>query len=248
MGYIGTEDDITQAKEIDRMKSEFVSLSAHQLRSPVSTIRWSIESMMKNKDVPINIAGHLSDVYSAVLTMNDTINLLLNVSRFELGTVQLNGSPIDLQKVVKDVLNWRHKEILTKGLKLSYSTSSNTSKIIGDEQLIRIILDNLISNAIKYTPNAGNIEISLSSQKENILFKITDSGIGIPMADQSKIFTKLFRGSNVKKVDPSGLGLGLYLVKLIIDLKGGKIWFDSNEDKGTTFFVEFPKTIKSIHK
>jgi signal transduction histidine kinase len=101
-----------------------------------------------------------------------------------------------------------------------------------------------VSNAVKYTPDNGIINISLESEEKDVLFRIKDTGVGIPIEDREGIFTKLFRGANVKSIEPGGLGLGLYLIRLIIDLKGGDIWFESEEGKGATFFVEFPKKVR----
>jgi len=240
--------DINERKQLDQVKTEFVSLSAHQLRSPLAVIRWYTETLIKAKDFPKNLKSYLMEVYSATLAMNDTVNLLLDVSRFELGTVQITGTEVELPKIILDVVNSHESAALSKAIKISDTTKEKIPEIIGDAKLIRVIIDNLVSNAIKYTPEAGKIEVNLVPQANNILFKIKDSGIGIPVEDQPKIFTKLFRGSNVKKVEPSGLGLGLYLIKLIVDLKGGKIWFESEEGKGTTFFVEFPKEVKMKSK
>lgn len=240
--------DVTERIKLDESKTEFVSLSAHQLRGPVATIRWYTESLMKAKAFPANLEGNLTEIYKSILSMNDAINLLLNVSRFELGTVEIKGAPVNLRGVVMDVLSEQEKFIKDRDIKVTNSTKVKIPDIIGDVDLIKIILENLIGNAIKYTPKGGKINVSLTPQEDNILFKIKDSGIGIPIKDQPKIFTKLFRGSNVKKLEPRGLGLGLYLIKLVVDLKGGSIWFESEEDKGTTFFVEFPKRIKTTAK
>jgi PAS domain S-box-containing protein len=246
-GIIVNFRDINERKQLDQVKSEFVSLSAHQLRSPLGVIRWYTESLMSEKTFPSKLKSYLSEIYTAFLNMNETVNLLLDVSRFELGTMTLNRESVDLNLIVQNVLEGRKKQINDKKLKITVA-GDKIPEILGDPKLIRVIIENLVSNAIKYTPPEGKIDITLASQKENILFKITDTGAGIPIEEQDKIFTKLYRGSNVRKVEPSGLGLGLYLIRLIIDLKGGKIWFESEEGKGTTFFVEFPLKIKTPQK
>ncbi len=236
--------DVTEHQKIDEAKTEFVSLSAHQLRSPLSTIRWYTEALMKEKTFPKSLKSYLLEVYEAVLNMNETISLLLDISKFELGTVQVSIGNVDLNSIVDEILISKNKQILDKNLTIIKDYKNEIPEIIGDARLIKIIIENLISNAIKYTSQGGKITLNFTPEKDTILFKITDTGIGIPVKDQEKIFTKLYRGSNVKEVQQTGLGLGLYLIRLIIDLKGGSIWFESEEGKGTTFFVEFPKKIE----
>lgn len=240
--------DVTERVKLDESKTEFVSLSAHQLRSPVASIRWYTESLMKEASFPVNLKKYLDEIYAAILSMNETVNTLLDVSRYEMGTIRVSGAKVDLTKLVSDAIQEKNRLISQKNIKVVNSTKKEIPEVIGDETLIHLILENLLSNAIKFSPVGGLIDVSLIPQKESVLFKIKDSGVGIPTADQPKIFTKLFRGSNVNKIDPSGLGLGLYLVKQIIQLKGGDIRFESKENKGTTFFVEFPKKIKTTSK
>ncbi|HKB88645.1 MAG TPA: MASE1 domain-containing protein [Patescibacteria group bacterium] len=237
--------DINERMQLDKVKSEFVSLSAHQLRSPLSIIRWYSESLIKDKKFPAALMEYLHQIYSAALAMNDTVNLLLDVSRFELGTVQISGGPVSIDEIINDVLREKSVLISGKNIKFINTTKEKMPEIIGDPKLVRVIIENLVSNAIKYTPIGGNVEVGLTQEATDILFIIKDSGVGIPLADQNKIFTKLYRGSNVRSTGSSGLGLGLYLVKLITDLKGGKIWFKSQEGKGTTFFVQFPNELKN---
>ena len=108
--------------------------------------------------------------------------------------------------------------------------------------MTRIIFQNLISNAVKYTPENGNVWISMKLERDDVLISVRDNGFGIPKGQQSKIFEKLFRADNVQNKEVEGTGLGLYIVKAIIEQSGGKIWFDSEENKGTAFFVTVPLT------
>ncbi len=235
--------DINDRMQMDKVKSEFLSLSAHQLRSPLSIIRWYTESLLSEKSFPKELITYLTELYKAALNMNETVNLLLDVSRFELGTMKVETTEVDMKALVKEVLASKKQLIITKGLLVASEGEGEIPEILGDPKLIKIIIENLLSNAIKYSPAGGKITMSIKEGPDNILFKIADTGIGIPIEDQQKIFTKLYRGSNVKKVEPSGLGLGLYLIRLIVDFNGGNIWFESEEGKGTTFFVEFPKKV-----
>lgn len=237
--------DIEDRMALDKVRNEFVSLSAHQLRSPLSIIRWYVEALIKDQKVTDPVRSYLTEIFKAVMNMNETINLLLDVSRFELGRVHITSAPVALPQTIQTLIKDKNLEITSKGLIIT-TAFRDVPEILGDEKLIKVVIENFLSNAIKYTPKGGKIHISLIPQEHNILFKITDTGIGIPLDDQSRIFTKLFRGSNVKSVSPGGLGLGMYLVKLIVDLVGGTIRFESEENIGTTFFVEFPKKTKII--
>ncbi len=242
-GIVVNFRDINEKMKLDQVQKEFVSLSAHQLRSPLSIIRWYSESILQ-KEIPEELKKNLKEIHKASLDMNSTVNLLLDVSRFELGRVKIKGTEVDLPSVLKNILAEKDSPLRFKKIKIIDKTPEKPREIVGDARLIGVILENLVSNAIKYTPERGKIEVSFENQPGNVLFKIKDNGVGIPQSEQSKIFTKMFRGSNVKNIEPGGLGLGLYLVRLIVNLKGGKIWFESREGKGTTFFVEFPDKIK----
>jgi signal transduction histidine kinase len=243
--------DINDQRRLDMIKGEFVSLAAHQLRTPLAVIRWYSEDLKNKYKSASTSAGEkvvkkkIKEIYAAGVRMNDIINHLLEVSSMELRTIKIQVSIINLNNIVQKVINNHLAMIKRKKLKVIFEPVQ-LPDIIGDERLIEIILSNLLSNATKYTPIEGTILISLLPNKNNILFKIKDSGIGIPKTEKDKIFTKLHRSQNAKQIDSGGLGLGLYLVKLIINLKGGKIWYKSKLGEGTTFFVEFPKRIKTI--
>jgi len=119
---------------------------------------------------------------------------------------------------------------------------------LADQEKVGLVIQNLLENAIKYTPEEGTIQISLGQEKNNILFKIKDSGVGIPQDQQNRIFTKFFRGSNVMRLETDGSGLGLYTAKNIIDAHKGKIWFESQEGQGTTFYFTLPIMSKDKNK
>ncbi len=247
--YVGLERDITKAKEIDRAKSEFVSLASHQLRTPLSTIRWYVEILLSgdagkfNKDQE----EYLKEVEEANRRMVELVDALLSVSRIEMGTLTMKSEPVDLKEVAKNVLAELRPQIMTKKQKVIEDYHKGIPVINSDKRLMHIVIMNLMSNSVKYTPIGGEVKIEItiekpkdSRKKDKILIKVSDTGMGIPEKQQPKIFTKLFRADNVKKSDTTGTGLGLYIVKSIVDHSKGKVWFKSKEGKGTTFFVELP--------
>src|SRR5581483_10761290 len=134
--------------------------------------------------------------------------------------------------------------IKSKKIRVVKSYTGDLKHIKADRKIIRLILQNLISNAAKYTPHKGEIELTLQQKltegASTLSIKVRDSGVGIPKSQQAKIFTKLFRADNIKPLDTEGTGLGLYLVKSFVDLCKGKIWFKSKEGKGTLFYIELP--------
>lgn len=245
--------DINERLRLDQARTEFISLSAHQLRSPLSVIRWGIESLATDEPLSEGSKKNLSDMYIATLNMNETIGTLLGVSRFELGTVSVIQGDVNFPVIISEILADKKHQISDSRILIKQLFPPNFPEIQGDAKLVKVVIENLISNSLKYTPPGGVIEINLTSgegegpQRDKVLLAIKDSGVGIPADERDKIFTKSFRGSNVRKSVPGGLGLGLYLVRLIVQMLGGKIWFESEEGKGSTFFVEFPKGSKKLN-
>lgn len=242
IGTIEVFRDITKEKEIDKAKTEFVSLASHQLRTPLTTISWYTE-MILNGDVgkvTSNQKKYLNEIYQGNKRMIVLVNTLLDVSRIEMGTLAINLESIQLKNIAESVLSELKGKIITKNIVLDKNYDSKLGIIKADPRLIKIILDNLFSNAIKYTLDNGEISIDISLQKTDILIKVWNNGPSIPKEAQPKIFTKLFRDDLAKQRDPDGIGLGLYIVKSILNNSGGKIWFQSEENKGTTFYVTFP--------
>ncbi len=243
IGAISIFRDITKEKEIDRAKSEFVSLASHQLRTPLSTIGWCAEMLLsgdagkptkKQKE-------YLSEIYSAKEKMADLVAALLNVSRLELGTFMIDPQSVDLQDIAKSIINELKPEILKKKIAIEEEYDKDVPvDFIADINLIRIIFQNLISNAVKYTPEKGKVRIAIEKKNDTILIQVQDSGCGIPERQQEKIFTKLFRADNARSIATDGSGLGLYIVKSVLDNSGGRIWFSSKENEGSTFYVTLP--------
>jgi len=157
-----------------------------------------------------------------------------------LGTFIVEPEKVDLKKIVRSVLDEFKVKIDEKKLKITFVISKSFPKYLLDPKLTRIIVQNLVSNSIKYTANGGRVKIAVGQVKDKILISVLDDGCGIPAGQQSNIFNKLFRADNARVLDPDGTGLGLYIVKTILANVGGEIWFKSREKKGTNFFVTLP--------
>lgn len=241
-GCVVTFRDVTEAQKMDKAKTEFVSLASHQLRTPLTSIKWITEMFLNGDIGPITATqkDSLKIVNKASQRMVALIRALLNVSRLELGTFSITTEPLEISKVVDDTVVDFNMQIKDKKIKIIKKYSSKLPTTTSDPILLKIIIQNLISNAINYSTPETSLTIKIGKDKNNFLLTVSDHGIGIPKKDQSKVFTKLFRASNAQLFQTDGTGLGLYLTKSIIDSVGGKIWFDSEANKGSSFHVQLP--------
>ena len=241
---VGIERDVTKEREIDRAKTEFVSLASHQLRTPLSTISWYVQMVLNGDagEISTEQRDYLNEVYGGSRRMIELVNALLNVSRIELGTFAVEPEKVDITKISDEVVKEMKPQIKNKKINLDVYYDPKIDILQLDPSLIRIVFQNLISNAVKYTPEKGRVDLSIKKKEKEILVSVIDSGYGIPKKDHKKIFTKLFRADNVKEKDSTGTGLGLYITKSIVEQSGGKIWFESAKDKGTRFYFTIPIT------
>lgn len=242
--YVATEEDITPMKEIDKAKTEFVSLASHQLRTPLSAINWYAEMLLAGDAGVVNEEQkkYLDEIYRGNHRMVELVNALLDVSRLELGTFSVEPEQTDIAELARSVIQEQAPQIHARRQNFSENISEDIPEMSVDPKLLRMVFQNLLSNAVKYTPEEGSVtfELSVDSRRQELLFSVKDTGIGIPKDQQEQIFNKLFRADNVKEADTDGTGLGLYIVNSIIQNSSGRVWFESEEGKGTTFFVALP--------
>lgn len=235
----------TELKEIDRMKTEFISLASHQLRTPLVAMKWGLQALLSGDKGELNEKQkeYTQDVFNSNNRMIALVNGLLNVSRIESGRIAINPKEINLIELVQDVIKELNVKLQNKNQTLEFNTIEKTLIINTDPDLLRHVYTNLITNAIKYSPKDSKIIVEVKETEENqILSSVQDFGYGIPSDAKAKIFGKFFRASNTRKIETDGTGLGLYLAKSIVELMGGTIWFESEENKGTTFWFTHLKT------
>ena len=237
--------DVTREKAIERMKTEFVSISAHQLRTPLSAIKWILKTILDGDLGPLSKMQkeYLEKAYASNERMISLIHDLLNVTRIEEGRFLYKLEPVNLVEIVESIVRAFKKEIDEKKLKVTFIKSAHFPLMKLDKEKISIAIQNLIENAIRYTPEKGKILISLKKKDNQIEFFVKDTGIGIPKDQQERIFSKFFRAKNAIKIEPNGSGLGLFVTKKVIEAHGGKIWFQSEEGKGSTFYFTLPAKV-----
>lgn len=246
IGTIKVFRDITYEREIDKAKTEFVSLASHQLRTPLSTVNWYAEMLLAGDVGALNEKQkhYLDEVYHSNQRMVELVNALLNVASLELGTFTIEPESVDIRVLMENVIQEQKLHIDTRKLRFFFSCEQTISRIQADPRLLHMAMQNILSNAVKYTPEGGKINFSITLiDKKHILFKISDTGYGIPKNQQNKIFTKLFRADNVRNKDTDGTGLGLYIAKSIVENSGGKVWFtssDGEKNRGSIFYVSLP--------
>lgn len=242
LGFVSNEDDITDEKETDRLKTEFISLASHQLRTPLTSIRWNLELVKtKTGEMDGEWKKKLEAAYQATLRMADLVNGLLNITRTESGRLAVRPVRINiadlLTKVVDDVkpLADRRKLVILTNV------SEDAREIVADPKLLEHVYLSLLSNAIKYSPENKQILVNVKRTDNNqVLSEIKDEGIGIPKQVKDRIFEKFFRADNAVVWENDGNGLGLYLAKQIIGVCGGKLWFESVENIGSSFYFVLP--------
>lgn len=234
--------DITEQKLIEKTKTEFLSLASHQLKSPLATTKWYTESLLSGD---MGILSEKQKEFVNVLhianqNMIELVDVLLNISRIEMGTIVADKVSVNIKELVESVIEEFSLQISNKQIKIENNYNNLFDNENVDPKLLRIVIQNLISNAIKYTPTGGTVKVDFNqSSRENKII-ITDTGVGIPQDQQDRIFSKLFRADNVKKLNGSqGTGLGLYLVKSLMVSMGGDIRFSSEENKGSVFTIIF---------
>lgn len=242
VGAIEVFRDITKEKEIDKAKSEFVYLASHQLRTPLSTISWYLELLLEEDagKVSDEQREYIQEAHESTRHMVALVNEILDVSRLELGTLTAKYETVDVRPIIKDCANEVEPMRKKKGVKLITKIPDPVPLLTSDPKLIRIIFQNLMTNAIKYTPEKGTVRVSMELTDHQVNITVADNGFGIPKSVQDKVFSKLFRADNIKEREPSGTGLGLYTVKSVVEQLGGSIRFESEENKGATFFVTLP--------
>jgi len=248
IGCVVVFRDVTKEREVDKMKTEFVSLASHQLRTPLTSIKWYAELLLEENDgkkLGAEERDFVKEIHEGNERMVNLVNDLLNVSKIETGKkFVIEKKKEDLTSIIAKSIKEQKIIAAQKEIEIAFSGKpENGLEILIDGEKIKQVIQNFISNAIKYSPKGSTITVNQQNNDDEIIVSVQDRGAGIPKNQQNKIFQKFFRASNVILTGAEGTGLGLYIAKSIVEGHGGKIWFDSVENKGTTFFISIPKKV-----
>ena len=235
----GSMADITERKEAERMKSDFVSFVSHQLRTPISGMNWMLELAAEAENLPEQARDYITEARESASRLGTLVNDLLDIARLESGRTVMAQQPVRLDELTRSVLREMQTVILGKRHNVNLD-ATGAAPAIGDEQMLRQAIANLLSNAVKYTPDGGRIDIQVTQRKNLVEWSVSDNGMGIPQVAQGRLFEKFYRAENAVSKEAEGTGLGLHLVRLVVEHAGGQIWCESEEGEGARFTFTLP--------
>ncbi|MGB3941209.1 MAG: ATP-binding protein [Candidatus Manganitrophaceae bacterium] len=244
LGKIGVFHDITRFKEIDRLKSEFVSHVSHEIRTPLTSIKGYIDNLRDGAAGELNQKqrAYLERMYQNADRLIRLISDLLDLSRIESGKMRIALFPVSIPDLIDDVIGVFRPIAIEKGLQVTVVPFDGEGKVLGDRDKLEQVVINLIDNAIKFTPSGGQITVSLKETAGEIAVSIQDTGIGIPLNEQPRIFDRFYRVEKTSDAVIEGTGLGLFISKTLIEMHGGEIWVMSEkEGAGSEFRFILPR-------
>lgn len=243
IGIVTIFRDITKEKEIDRMKTELVSMVAHELRSPLTSIAGFSELLLDEGVTPEQSREYAEIILKESNRLGDLINKFLDITRIESGKSQVHKTPVQIGHVVESILEMNLYLAERKGMKVNLNIPDDLSTVWVDREMMGEVLLNLFSNAVKYSPEGKAITIEVEDKEDEQLVRVVDQGYGIPEKSLNRIFDKFYRVTDNEHIQEiSGSGLGLSLVKEIIELHDGSIWVESKLGEGSTFTFSIPKS------
>ena len=231
-----------QLQRLDEIKDEFLSIASHQLRTPLTSVKGYIDMLLEGDFGPVSAKQRevLGDVFTSSERMVQLINDFLNVSRIQTGRFTLERRPTDLEELIEKEIKLISTQLEQRDLKIDWKCDEVMPLLNIDTDKVRQVVVNMVDNAVYYSRPDTTIKIKLVKEKDNLVFTVTDTGIGVPAKEQVNLFGKFFRASNARKRRPDGTGVGLYLAKKIIDTHGGEVIFKSTEGRGSTFGFKLP--------
>ena len=243
---IVVQQDVTALKEAEHLKDEFIGIAAHELRTPLAVVKGFAQTLIvqtahgKGPELADWQMEAIQDIDQATNRLVELTEDLLDVTRLQAGRLQLQFEPTDLVALVQRIV--KRFRVTTERHQIALETAEENIVVKIDHRRIEQVVSNLISNAIKYSPDGGNIEVTVLEEKQanTALLCVRDYGIGIPAYQQGRIFSRFMRADNANAHNIGGTGLGLYLCRELIERHNGRIWFESVEGQGSTFYVSLP--------
>lgn len=240
LGAVVVLRDSTKERALEKTKDEFISVASHQLRTPLGSMRWTMELLLQNNNLEAELRKSIQQMYENNQRMITLVNDLLNVSRIDQGRVPDKSQLIHPEQIILACFQELQQLAQKKEVTINFSAPEKVPEIWFDPDRFHEIMENTISNAIKYNRPGGRVDVTLAQQGDNLHLTIADTGIGIPESEQSRVFQKFFRATNAVQSETEGSGLGLFVVKSYIEKWGGTIWFESQPNVGTKFHVDLP--------
>jgi signal transduction histidine kinase len=243
LGTVTVLRDATRDQELDRLKSEFLTVVSHELQTPLTAIKGALELVLDDD------TGQLSRVQRRFLEtiernasrLAGLVGDLLDLSRLEAGRVELEPQPLDTPSLVRGALAAVNDLFEARGTALRVNVPDSVPPILGDRRRVEQILTNLLSNAAKYTPSGGVVEVAASTNNGHVRLSVADNGPGVPESEREIVFDKFYRGREGRQRGEAGSGLGLAIVRSLVDLHGGSIRVEESPPRGARFIVELPR-------
>lgn len=227
---------------MENKNSDFIYMIIHQLKIPLTRNKWVLDSMVN--DTKEGYTSEQKELFQKIYADNDRVislvDEMLHTEKELDETLQLNKIKTDLPELVEKIIEQVSSDALRKEIILTFTKSNDIPSVLVDPQKIQYVFENLFLNAIHYTPRGEPIFINIKSTDDEVIVSVKDAGIGIPEDEQDKIFSKFFRATNAQKTEHEGNGLGLFIIKNIIEKHAGKVWFESKENVGSTFYTSLP--------
>jgi two-component system NtrC family sensor kinase len=239
LGYVVVMQDISHLKELERLKSEFVSTVSHDLRSPLTSIRGFVDLIEMTGPLSEQQKSFVGKIRNGVTDITSLIEELLDLGRIESGAA-FEFAPLDLSEIINESVETLRGHAATKKQWLQVLVPPDLPPVFGNHLRLSQVVSNLVGNAIKYTPDKGEIKVWAEEQDNQILVAIQDSGIGISAEDQTRLFEKFYRVKSKETEDIPGTGLGLAITRTIVEKHDGRIWVDSEVGRGSTFTFLLP--------
>jgi two-component system phosphate regulon sensor histidine kinase PhoR len=228
------------------MKTDFVSFVSHQLRTPLSGVSWMLELASEAPGLSPEVAGYVGEARDSAHRLIRLVNDLLDVSRLESGRLIVQPENLRLDDLVAGVVTELRSLVEDKQQQLTVARLASEPTIFADSQLMRQAVTNLVSNAIKYTPGGGKIDVTITMRQGLVACTFRDTGIGVPKESLQRLFEKFYRADNAVVVESEGTGLGLSLVRLVVEHFGGRVWCESEPGQGSLFTIELPAITERV--
>lgn len=237
-GAVAVSRDITDLTELDRLKEQFIAVAAHELKTPVAIMKGYAQALLrKNEEVSPASQRMLNAIDRGADRIAGIVRDLLDISRLHDGSLELESERLDLLQMLDEVVGRMDHKTMGHSIHLR---RSGPVLVVGDRDRLEQVASDLIDNAMRYSPDGGDIEIEVTAFGDNAVVSIRDQGVGIPKAKQGRIFERFYRAHTGTPYDYGGMGVGLYICREIASRHGGRIWFESDEGKGSTFYLSLP--------